>query len=204
MKISIFGASGRTGKELMLQSLIKGYEVVALVRDPGKIDLKDSKLTIIQGDARNADDVAQAVKGTEVVLFALGGARKEKDLMEVSTAHIIAAMEKYGLKKIIVESSLGLFGAKDGGIIFGCIVRPLFLRNAFKDKVKQLRLLQQCSLDWVLVRPGMLLDAQKTGKYNIALDKPAGSKISRADVAEFMLAQVKSDKYLRQMPIITY
>jgi len=205
MKVAIFGASGRTGKELMLQSLVKGYEVSALVRRPESIDVKDPRLFMVQGDVRDAEPVEKTIMGTDAVMVALGNrSLKEKDLMEVATRHIIASMVKNNVKRIIVQSSAGIFGAKDSSFFFGCVIRPLFLKKVFDDKLTQLKLLQESSLDWVLVRPAGLIDAQKTGKYHITLDKPAGSKISRADVAEFMLAQITSDKYLKQMPVISY
>jgi putative NADH-flavin reductase len=205
MRIIIFGANGRTGKEIMIQALIKGTDVTAFVRRPESIDLKDDRLTVVLGDVRDATAVDKAVMGMDAVLVALGNrSTKEKDLMAVATQNIIAAMNKHGIKRIIVESSAGLFGAKDSGFFFGYIIRPLFLKTLFDDKVVQLSLLEKSDLDWVLVRPSGLIDAQKTGKYNITFDKPSGRKISRSDVAEFMLAQVTGNKYLKQLPIISY
>jgi putative NADH-flavin reductase len=205
MKIALFGASGRTGKELMIQSLVKGYDVVALARSPESIDLRDTKLSLVQGDVRDPDAAEKVIDGADVVLSALGNrSLKEGDLMETATRNMIAAMIKHGVKRIIVESSAGIFGAKDSSIFFGYVIRPLLLKKVFEDKLKQLNLLQESPLDWILVRPAGLIDAQKTGKYHITSDKPAGKKISRSDVADFMLRQVNSDQYLKQMPIISY
>jgi putative NADH-flavin reductase len=205
MRIVVFGANGRTGKEIMIQALIKGIEVIAFVRRPESVDLKDAKLTMAQGDVRDAGAVEKAIQGTDAVLVALGNrSLKEKDLMSAATRNIIEGMNKNGIKRIIVESSAGIFGSKDSSFFFGNIIRPLFLKKVFDDKVAQLHLLEESNLDWVLVRPSGLIDAQKTGKYYITFDKPSGRNISRSDVAEFMLAQVSSNKYLKQMPIISY
>lgn len=205
MKIALFGGSGRTGKEILIQSLVKGYKVRAMVRNLEAIDITDDKLQVLQGDILNPMAVENAVMGSDVVMVALG-VRSSKDQFVLSqgTQHIVEAMDKFGVKRIIVESSAGIFGAKDGGFIFGNIIRPLFLKKIFDDKLRQLEILKKSDLEWVLVRPSGLIDAQKTGKYNITDDKPSGRKIARSDVAEFMLAQINGSKYIRQMPIISY
>lgn len=205
MKVAIFGANGRTGKELVIQSLIKGYNVTAFVRNPDNIDITHEKLNIIQGNIIEYSAVENAIKDTDVVLVSVGsGRQKQKNLHYTGTENIVRAMEKHSVRRLIVQSSAGLFGAKDSGFIFGSIIKPLFLKKEFEDKIAQLNILRESSLDWILVRPVSLIDGMKTGKYHITLDKPQGKNISRADVAEFMLNQISSSKYLKQMPLISY
>jgi putative NADH-flavin reductase len=205
MKIALFGASGRTGKEVMIQSLVKGYHVKALVRNPEAIDIRDEKLEVVPGDVEDPHSVEKTVEGADAVLVALGMSSNSKaTVLSEGTRNILAAMEKFGIKRIIVVSSAGLFGAKDSSFVFGNIIRPLFLRKQFADKMRQFELLEQSDTEWVLVRPTGLVDALKTGKYHVTMDKPAGKRIARADVADFMLAQLNGSKYLRQLPIISY
>jgi len=205
MNVALFGASGRTGKELMLQSLIKGYQVKALVRRLDSIDLTDQKLSLVEGDVRDAAAVEKAMEGADVVLVALGArSSKEAGVHSEGTHQIVEAMKKNKINRIIVVSSAGIFGAKDSSFFFGNVIRPLFLRKIFNDKLKQLEVLEKSALEWVLVRPSALIDGQKTGKYHITEDKPAGKNIACADVAEFMLGQLNGSKYLRKMPIISY
>ena len=205
MKIALFGATGRTGKEILIQSLVKGYQVKALVRDPQKIDIRDEKLEIIQGDVRDREAVFSTIEGADAVMFAVGmRSAADKFVTSQGTRIIIDAMEANQVKRIVVVSAAGLFGPKDSGFFFGCVIRPLFLKKSFDDKVRQLELLKNSEVEWILVRPVALIDAMKTGKYNITLDKPIGSRISRADVADFMLHQLNGSKYLRLMPIISY
>jgi putative NADH-flavin reductase len=205
MKLALFGATGRTGKEVLLQSLVKGYEVKVLARNKGALDLKDAKLQVIEGDALDAAAVNTVVEGSDVVMVALGARTKaEAQVHSIATQHIVNAMKQYGVKRVIVVSSAGIFGAKDGGFFFGSIIRPLFLKKIFDDKLKQLQVLEKSDLDWILVRPSQLIDGQKTGKYHITEDKPAGKRIARADVADFMLGQLNGSKYLGKMPILSY
>lgn len=205
MKIALFGASGRTGKEIMLQSLIKGYQVQALVRRIDSIDLRNEKLSLVEGDVLDAAAVEKVIDGADAVMVAIGArSAKEAQVHSLGTRHIVDAMQKRGLKRIIVVSSAGLFGSKDSNFIFGCIIRPIFLRKIFEAKLKELEILEQSALEWILVRPAGLIDGQKTGKYHITEDRPTGKNITCADVAEFMLGQLNGSKYIRKMPIISY
>ena len=61
MKLAVFGATGRTGRQLVEQALQAGHEVVALVRTPSRLTIQNPKLTVIQGHAMNPADVDKAV-----------------------------------------------------------------------------------------------------------------------------------------------
>lgn len=188
-----------------MQALVKGYEVQALVRKPQMIDVRDPRLHVIAGDVRDRAAVEETVRGADVVCVALGARSGEKpDVHSTGTQHIVDAMQMSGLRRILVISSAGLFGARDSGFVFGHIIRPLFLRKVFNDKRKQLELLENSSLDWTLIRPVRLIDGQKTGKYHISENKPEGKEISCADVADFIMGQLTSTKYMRKMPILYY
>ena len=98
-------------------------------------------------------------------------------------------------------SSAGILG-NDAGFLFGKIIMPLFLKQVFIDKVRQMKLLQESKLDWVIIRPTGLTDAPKTGKYKITAGAPGSLRIPRADVADFMLKLITDKQYDRQMPAI--
>ena len=112
-------------------------------------------------------------------------------------------MEDSGVKRFICESSLGV-GDSTGqlGFLYNYIIIPLLLRNIFADKEIQEKVIQASTLDWVIARPAMLTNGPPTGAYRV--NSPAGKKISRADVAAFMLEQVAGDDYVRQTPGISY
>src|SRR5438876_10489552 len=102
MKLAIFGATGRTGIPLVEQALAAGQEVVALARTSSKLPIQHPKLTVIQGDVLNQADVEKVVQSCNAVLSVLGH-RKEspRDMQTVAIRHIIAAMEKYGVKRLV-------------------------------------------------------------------------------------------------------
>ncbi len=120
------------------------------------------------------------------------------------TRNIVRAMDKNGVKRFICESSLGI-GDSHGqlGIFYNFVMIPLLLRNIFADKEVQEDIIKNSDLDWVIVRPGVLTNGPHTASYRAGFattDHSIRARVSRADVADFMLRQVTNDTYLRQTP----
>lgn len=207
MKIVIFGASGRTGRELVKQALEQGHLVTAFVRTPEKIaDLKHQNLNLAQGDITDASAVERAVSGREAVLSALGSPTlKANTTLSDGTRNIVRTMQNRGPRRFICETSLGV-GDSYGqpGFFFTKIFTPLLLRHVFADKEVQEKIIKESDLNWIIVRPGSLTNGLRTGVYRHGLDKNISGRISRADVADFMLKQLTDDQYLHQTPAICY
>ena len=202
MRIIIFGASGRTGILTIFQALEKGHTVTAYTRQASKITIQHKNITIIEGDMKDFKKIRQAVEGQDVVISALGvDKRGNTTILSDATSMILKAMEECGVKRFICMSSAGILG-DDAGILFGKIFMPLFLRGVFKDKKRQMNLIRESNVDWVIIRPSGLTDAPKTGKYRITGHRPASRSIPRADVADFMLKLASDRTYDRQMPAI--
>jgi hypothetical protein len=98
MKVTLFGATGRTGGLVMERALSTGHEVTVLVRDPSKLKQPQAGLHVIQGDARQAGAVAETVQGTDVVISALGSGG---DTLTLFGRNVMAAMERMGVKRIV-------------------------------------------------------------------------------------------------------
>ena len=209
MNIVIFGASGGTGRELVRQALARGHAVRAFVRNPPALAMGHANLKIVKGDVMDYGSVEEAIKGTEAVLSALGvRALGKSRILSDGTKNIIRAMEKFGVKRFICESSLGVGDSRGQvGFLFDYILVPLFLRNIFKDKEVQERCIQESRLDWIIVRPARLTDGPRTGVYRSGFsagERSIKGKISRADVADFMLDQLTNDAYVRKTPGLSY
>jgi putative NADH-flavin reductase len=203
MNIVVFGASGRTGLLTVFQALEKGYNVTAFTRKATSVTITHKNIRIIQGDILDYEKVRQAVEGQDVVIIALGvESRKYTTVLSEGTGNIIRAMGECNMKRIICMSSAGILG-DDGGFFFGKIILPLFLKEVFEDKKRQMKLLQDSNLEWVIIRPVGLTDSPKTGKYKIYDGKPGSTKIPRADVADFMLKLLTNKQYDRKMPAIS-
>ena len=202
MKIAIFGASGRTGILTVYQALNKGHLVTAFARKPSSVTIQHKNLQVVQGNILEYDKVKQAVEGQDVIISALGvESRKPTTVLSEGTRNILRVMEECKVSRFICMSSAGILG-NDAGILFGKIIMPLFLKQVFIDKVRQMKIIQETNLDWVIVRPTGLTDAPKTGKYKITMGSPVSRRIPRADVADFMLKLMTDKQYDHQMPAI--
>lgn len=208
MKLLIIGSTGGTGRELVKQALEQGHEVTAFARTPSKMGISHRNLRIAQGDVTNYASIESAVAGQDAVLCALGTRVIRKNTIQSDgTRNIVQAMQKNGVKRLVVETSLDVGDSRGQlGFFFAHVIRATFLRNIFEDKELQERIARESGLDWIIVRPAMLNDGPRTGKYRAGFSASAKieRKISRADVADFMLKQTTSSEFLRQTPGLSY
>lgn len=209
MKLIVFGSTGGTGRELVKQALDQGHDVVAFARDPAKIDdLKHASLHVARGDALDPAAVESVVGGQGAVLCAIGAGAGRTTLRENGTRNIVEAMKKAGVRRLICQSSLGVGDSRANlPFLTKYIVVSIFLRHAFADHERQEAVVKQSSLDWIIVRPPHLKDGPRTGVYRHGFsvtDQRIAGRISRADVADFMLKQLTDDTYLRQTPGVSY
>jgi len=210
LRLLIVGATGGTGRQLVAQALERGHEVTAMVRNPDKLHIDHLRLTVVQGDVLDAASVDRAVQGQEAVLSALGHRRYlyPARILSEGTRHIVRAMEAHGVRRFVCETSLGI-GDSAGrmGLYYTLFVIPVILPFYFWDKTRQERIVAESALDWVIVRPGALTDGQARGavrhgsKVGNALSTV---RVSRADVAAFMLDQLSSDTYRCSAPGVSW
>lgn len=206
MKIALFGATGKTGRLILGKALPLGLEITALARNPAKLDIQDSLLHVMKGDALNADDVAQAIQGQDAVISVIGSRTTKPDtICADSASNSINAMNKYGVMHLVCISGAGL--GDNAGIIMTYIIRPLLLKNVYADALAQDALIQRSSLDWTIVRPYRLTDGQGTAHYKVAF-APFPSPLiirstTRADVADFMLKEVQTRNFSKKIAFIS-
>jgi putative NADH-flavin reductase len=207
MKVLIIGATGATGKILMREALAQGHQLTALARNPSALAPEDHRLRVLQGNALDVSSVEAAVAGQDAVLVALGTrSSRPTTLFSESTHNVIGAMDKHGVRRLVCITGVGVGDSKGHvGFLYDRIIRPLVVRNVYEDKERQEEAIEQSDLEWVIVRPAQLTDEPAKGEYKVYLKGSYKAKtISREDVAEFMLAQVKDDTYVHKMPVISY
>src|SRR5690349_8552448 len=207
MKVAIIGATGTVGREVLKQALEQGHSVTALVRDPSKITAKNPDLQVVQGDVLDRSAVEKTVAGQEAVICILGAGRKGSIRAE-GTRSVIRAMEKAGVKRLICQSSLGV-GDSRGVLTFWWkyVMFGVLLRPAYIDHERQEEYVNRSGLDWTIIRPAAFTNGPFTGEYKHgSLISPKGLtlKISRADVADFLLKQLKDKTYIRKSPGLSY
>lgn len=206
--IIIFGATGKTGKELVKQALEKEYIVTAFVRNSGKLNTQHKNLSIFEGDVLKTDKVKEAMINQNVVICSLGASGMDKSYLRTrGTKNIIEAMNELQKKRFICQSSLGFADTKEMlPWYMKYIIVPLFLKNAFKDHLTQEKEIEKSNLDWTIIRPANLTNGERTGNYKIGFstDEKVKLKISRADVAEFMISQVSDNRFIQKKIELSY
>ncbi|MEZ4767957.1 MAG: NAD(P)H-binding protein [Caldilineales bacterium] len=206
MKLVVFGASSKSGLEVIKQGLAAGHQIVAFVRDPAKLGPPAPGVAVVQGDAGNAAQVEAALAGQEAVITLIGPpGGGPRSVAAPTTENILNAMKTHGLRRLVVASVAGIPAPGDSrgalaGVIGGAI--KLFMRDAYADREEQMALLQASDLDWVAIRLPRLTDDPASG-YELDFPNPSPSlAVSRADLAAAMLDQVTDDSWLRKAPII--
>ena len=205
MRLTVFGASGGVGRELVRQGLSAGHHVRAVVRDPSRAPRASETVQLDLGTC-TMKAAAAAVRDTDAVLSALGSATKsDQGIATVGTRRITVGMHAVGLHRLVVVSAAPVADVTlpgrphasppaDGDdlitrLVLGPIIRRIF-RATYADLAAMEDLLRASNLDWTAVRPPRLTDGPRTGCYRSALGRnlPHGRTISRADLADCMLA----------------
>jgi putative NADH-flavin reductase len=208
MNITIFGATGRTGVPLVKQALDAGHAVVALVRNPSTLSQQGERLTLVQGDVCDPSAVEQVIQGTDAVISVLGHrSDSPADLQTVATRHIVAAMRRYGVKRLVSLTGAGVAAPQDQPKLINHLI-SLALKtvspDVLRDAEQQAEIIKHSDLEWVIVRGPRLNDGPPTGKYRVGwVGVNTSTRIARADVADFLLKQVTDTTYLHQLPMIS-
>lgn len=208
MKLAIFGATGRTGKPLLNQALKAGHEVVALVRTPSKLTIQNPKLTVLEGDAMNPAEVDNVVQGSDAVISVLGQSKDSpRDMQTITITNIIAAMNKYGVKRLVSLTGAGVDDPRDRPKFVNHLIKmalKMMSGHVLKDAENHADAIRKSNLDWVIVRGPMLTDGPHTGNYRVGwVGVNTGSRISRANLADFILKQTTDTTYLGQAPVVS-
>ena len=204
MKILVIGAGGKTGKLVVERALAAGHTVTALVHTDEEQKDKEhfpDAVDLVHGDARNPSRLDQVMTGQHAVIDAIGGATPFlKTELEASSAKVIVdVMKRNQVKRLIVISVLGVGDSKDQAPgMYEHLLMPIYLRGAVPDKANMEAVVEHSGLDFVIVRPPVLSDSEPTGDVYIVPPGKIAHKITRADLAQFLVDQLSSDTYLGQ------
>jgi len=206
MKLAIFGATGKTGIELVKQGLEQGHAVTAFVRDAAQLAIEDDKLTLVNGDALDPASVAQAVQGQEAIICALGAGSelKKTTIRTTGTINIISAMKKYNVKRIMVVTAMGVGESWKTLSLLNKLFFATLLKSSRDDHEAQEAIVKESGLEWTIVRPSGLTDIPLTASYAIGENILAKtSKIARADVAHAILKDLHENAFVQKAVTIT-
>ena len=206
MKLAIFGATGKTGIELVKQALEQGHVVIVFVRDATRLTIEDENLTFATGDVFDPAGVAQAVQGQDAIICALGAGSdlKKTTVRTDGTINIIKGMQEHSVKRLIVVTAMGTGESWNRMSLINKFFYAVLLKSSREDHEAQEAAVKEGGLDWTIVRPSGLTDTPRTGVYDVGEDIPAAtSKIARADVADMILKELKDNALIQKAVTIT-
>lgn len=210
MRITLFGASGKTGQAFIKQALEEGNEVTAFVRSTSRLKYIHPHLHLVEGDIHDPASVARAIEGADAVVSTLGiKLRGKKDILESAAWTIIAGMRSSGVKRLVTLTNSTVQSPDDKPRLLDKILRTgikVGLKPLYKDSSKHADILNISGIDWTIVRAHLLTDGPQLGDYKVGFVGSTGTRlaVSRADIADFILQELGEQRYIRRMPLIHY
>ncbi len=199
MRITVFGATGGTGRHVVEQALGAGHQVVAVVRDPARLPVPAADgLTVVTARLDDQESVERAVDGADAVVDALGSHGTGPTTVRADAAPvIIAAMRATGVRRLVAVSASGAHTTGDDPFI-RFVVKPVLgyvLRHAFADMRAMETIVRASGLDWTIVLPPQLTDGPRTGRVRrrVGANVRGSYRIARADLADAVLQAVTDD-----------
>jgi len=201
MNLLVLGATGRTGRLVVEQALAAGHTVTALVRSPEKLATGNSNLRVVRGSATDKSDLSRALEGADAVISTLGG---KGSVIEDSSQAIVAAARAAGVSRVVVLSSWVV--EQDRMDVVSRLLTGIAMGPVIKDKNAGEQVLRRSDLAWTIVYPSMLTDGPANGSVAVVPEgakRRMSEKISRADVATWLVEAAAGDQYSRRMVGIT-
>ena len=207
--IAVFGATGKTGRRVLERALAAGYPVRALVRSPERLARSHPALTVVQGDVLDPSAVDRTIAGADVVLALFGQVKGSPTTLQADgTRNIVRSMQRHGVRRIVTLSGGGLRDeANDRPKAADHVIRFLLKAlsgDVLADAEAHLAVLRSSGLDWTVVRGPRLSEAPGRGTYRVgSVGVGTGTKISRDDLADFILTQVDDRTHVNAMPFVS-
>lgn len=201
MNVVVFGAGGKTGRLVVEKATAAGHTVTAFVQEQGQ----GSAVRTVVGDAGDPAAVRRGVAGQDAVIDTLGGKTPYKDTeLERTAAHnIIEAMQSEKVRRLVVISMMGVGDSSEQAPFwYEHLLMPTFLRGSTKDKTAMEAAVDSSGLEFVIVRPPLLTEDPPTHSTTIIPAGAKGHKITRDDLAQFLVDQLTKSEYLGQAVVV--
>lgn len=204
MRITVFGATGGTGREVVRQAAEAGHQVTAVVRDPARLGPIPAGVTVVRADVMDPASIQPALADADAVVSALGPrGRGPTTVCSAGTASITTAMAAAGVRRLFVVSASGIVVDDADDLLTRAVVKPLLnrlLANGWADLRRMEEVVRGTDLDWTLVRPSRLVDAPR-GEYRARVggNLRRGYNSSRADVADWIVTHLADPAAVRDV-----
>ncbi|MBD0419141.1 NAD(P)H-binding protein [Streptomyces sp. TRM S81-3] len=210
MKLTVFGATGGVGQEIVRQALGAGHQVTAVVRDPARLPVTGEGLEVFRADLTDPAAVRPAVAGRDAVLSGLGArSRRDAGVATRLTRTVLDAMEAEGVRRLVVVSAAPVGPEPEGSGLVDRAVLALvsaLLKDVYADLRAMEAELAGSATDWTVVRPPRLQNKPVTGRYRTVVGgfPVKGRYLGRADVAHAMLAMAQDAGAVKQGVGVAY
>jgi uncharacterized protein YbjT (DUF2867 family) len=212
MNVTVFGATGAIGKQVVAQLRSNGHTVAAYVRNPDKVPASwREDVTVVVGEITDAAAIDRAVARADAVVSALGPSmdRKATGLPLVEgTGHIVDAMQRHGVRRYVGNATPSVLDPREHGTWrtrLATFMPKTFMRRAYDEITGMSQAVMDSGLDWTIVRFLAPKDGPAAGRLRqgfFGTDK-LGFAVTRADIAAFTAAQVDDPRYIRAAPAIS-
>jgi len=212
MNVTVFGATGGIGSQVVDQLRANGHTVTAYVRNPTKVPTTwGNDVTVAVGELNDATTVDRAVQGADAVISALGPSmdRKATGLPLVEgTRNIVDAMQRHGIRRYVGNGTASVLDPRDHPnwqTRMSTFMAKTFLRRAYDELVGMSQIVMHSGLDWTIVRFLGPKDGPARGQLRQGFygrDK-LGFNVTRADIGAFTAAQIDDDRYIGAAPAIS-
>jgi uncharacterized protein YbjT (DUF2867 family) len=198
MKLTVFGATGGIGGQVVRQALDAGHKVTAVVRDPARFGVSHPALEVVTvPDLTDPDVLRAVVDGSDAAVSGVGPrGRKDGPVASTTTRAMLAALEASGVRRFVAVSAVPVGPVPEGeSFLNRRLLLPFIsrlLRDLYADLAAMEDEIRRSDTDWTVVRPPKLTDKPLTGRYRVVVggNVPRGYAISRADTAHAMLSLV--------------
>ena len=204
MRVTVFGATGRTGREVVARALAEGMDVTAFVRDPARLPTA-AGAAVVTGALDDDARLAEALAGRDAAVSALGVGRPlQTDPAVVDgVRRIVAAMAAAGVPRLVYLSFVGVGDSRprSGPVIRHVLSRVV--RNEAADHERKEAIVRASGLDWTIVRPPLLTSGPGGAALRAGEDVAAAGplpRVSRADVAAYLVDQITATDQIRRAP----
>ena len=202
MKLIVFGATGKTGQHVCRAALERGDDVTAFTRSPHKID-RDSGLAVAQGDAADAESVADAIAGRDAAIVALGSnGLRDRTTLSAGTRAVVDGMTRHGVERLVVLSAAGVEESWGQVSLLARVLFRTLLRNIHADHTAQEAIVRASALDWTIARAAILSDDPASGRVT-ATNTGKMKRIGRADLAAFLVGEAHAGAHSRTAISVT-
>jgi putative NADH-flavin reductase len=211
MRLTVFGATGGVGREVVARALDAGHHVTAYVRNPAKLGVTRPELTVVAGALTDREAIERVVSGADAVISALGPSldRKATEMPLIEgTRNIVEVMQAAAVERYVGMATPSLLDPRDEGSLLGRIVPFMgrtFLKRAYRELLEMSQLVIDSPLDWTIARFTRPTDGARTGTVRAGFlgRDQIGASITRADIAGFLVEQATDTRFHRAAPAIS-